>query len=291
MDIIDFSPAAGRIFSKTAEFEQLTTGYHFTEGPVWDIKQDKLYFTDFEHHRIYTWSRAEGARVWREKANRPVGLSMAADGRIVSAETSAHQVAYASEKESTVIAGFYQGKYFNSPNDVVVKKDGGVFFTDPYSTAMGAPKALGFNGIFSVDPRGEVRLINDEMDRPNGIAFSPDESILYVNDSNHQNITAFSVGSGYRVSKVGVFATVDSAYGKGVVDGMKVDTEGNVWVTGPAGLWVLDPSGKPIAIIKTPEFVGNFCFGGSDASTLYLAASSSIYALPIGLPGIVPYRS
>jgi gluconolactonase len=290
MELIEFSPHAGRIFSKTAQIEQLTTGYNFTEGPVWDIKAGRLFFTDFKYNRIYTWTRAAGAQIWREQGNRPVGLSMAPDGRIVSAETSAHAVAYADEKQSTVIAGFYRDKFLNSPNDVVVKRDGGVFFTDPYSKAMGGPQALDFNGIFSVDPRNTIRLINDEMDRPNGIAFSPDESILYVNDSDHQNITAFSMGKDYRTTKIGVFAAVDPSYGQGVVDGMKVDVEGNVWVTGPAGLWVFDPSGKPIAILKTQESVGNFCFGGDDSSTLFLAASTSIYTLKINIPGIVPYR-
>jgi gluconolactonase len=216
---------------------------------------------------------------------------MAADGRIVSAETSGHCVAYADSKKSEVIAGFYGGKQLNSPNDVVVSRDGGVFFTDPYSKAMNGPRELDFNGVFSVDPAGKIRLINDEMDRPNGIAFSPDEAILYVNDSDRQNITAFNMGKDYTGSKIGVFAVLDTAYGNGCPDGMKVDTEGNVYVTGSGGLWVLSPAGKPLIILKTPEFLGNFCFGGKDNCTLFLAASSSVYAVPAGIPGIVPHRN
>jgi gluconolactonase len=289
LTLTEFS-SPGRIFSKNGEIRRLATGFHFTEGPVWDIKGDCLYFTDFQHDLICRWAEGTGALPYRERGNRPVGLSMAADGRIIAAETSAHRVAYADSRESVTIAGSFEGKILNSPNDVVAARDGTVFFTDPYSKAMNGPRELGFNGVFAADPQGKIRLIDGRMDRPNGIAFSPDESILYVNDTDRQHILAFGMGKDGSAAPLGVFARLDPSYGRGVPDGMKVDLEGNVYVTGPGGLWVLSPGGAPLVILHTPEFVGNFCFGGRDSRTIFLAASSSIYALPAEIPGIVPCR-
>ncbi|GHV72665.1 hypothetical protein AGMMS49928_29960 [Spirochaetia bacterium] len=156
---------------------------------------------------------------------------------------------------------------------------------------MGSPRELDFNGVFGVDSQGKIRLIYDRMDRPNGIAFSPDESILYVNDTDHQHILAFSMGKDGSASLTGEFARLDPSYGNGAPDGMKVDVEGNVYVTGPGGLWVLSPGGVPLVILHTPEFVGNFCFGGKDSRTIFLTASASIYTVQTEIPGIVPHRN
>ncbi|GHV93496.1 hypothetical protein AGMMS50268_39990 [Spirochaetia bacterium] len=284
-----FSPAADRIFTG-GDLRQLSSGFRFTEGPVWDIKQDCLYFTDFQDHLILKWIERDGTIRYREHANRAIGLSMDADGRIVAAESSSHGIAYTDSEKSALITGTFEGRQLNSPNDVVVARNGDIFFTDPYSAMMGGPKAIGFNGIFALTPGGETRLIDDSFSRPNGIAFSPDESILYVNDSDKQQIIAFAMGKDGSASKTGVFAAVDPAYGPGVVDGMKVDTEGNVYVTGPGGLWVIAPDGSPAAILYIPENAGNFCFGGKDSRTLFITASTSVYALQVGIPGIVPYR-
>ncbi|GHT55472.1 hypothetical protein FACS1894109_02090 [Spirochaetia bacterium] len=284
-----FSPLADRIFSG-GELRPLASGFRFTEGPVWDIKEDCLYFTDFQDHLILKWTEKDGQTLYRDHANRAIGLSMDADGRIVAAESFAHGIAYTDSEKSVPITGTFEGRQLNSPNDVVLARNGDIFFTDPYSSMMGGPKTIGFNGIFAVTPGGETRLIDDSFSRPNGIAFSPDEAILYVNDSDKQQIIAFAMGKNGAVSKTGVFAAVDPAYGPGVVDGMKVDTEGNVYVTGPGGIWVIAPDGSPAAILYVSEQVGNFCFGGRDSQTLFITASKSVYALPIGIPGIVPYR-
>jgi gluconolactonase len=215
---------------------------------------------------------------------------MDSSGRLVSAESKAHAIAYADHEKSEIIVNAFQGKRLNSPNDVVVSPKGFIFFTDPYSDMMGEPKELGFNGIFSVGPGGELRLVDDTFLRPNGIALSPDESILYVNDTKKQEIIAFSIGAGGTTQRTGVFAKVDSSYGPGVVDGMKVDIEGNVYVTGPGGMWAFSPDGSPLAVLYIPEKVGNFCFGGKDSKTLYITASTSVYTLEAGIPGIVPFR-
>jgi gluconolactonase len=289
IQIKKLSPKADRLFPSTS-LRQLCSGYMFSEGPVWDVMKGCLYFTDFQKLQIWSWSEKDGVKIYRENSNRAIGLSMDAKGRIVSAESGAHAIAYADEKTSISIVNAYQGKQLNSPNDVVVAKSGFIFFTDPYSDMMGGPKVLGFNGIYSVSPSGGLRLIDDTFGRPNGIALSPDESILYVNDTKRQSIYAYSLGKDGSTTAKGLFAQVDAAYGDGVVDGMKVDVEGNVYVTGPAGMWVFDAEGNASAILYLPEKAGNFCFGGKDSRTLYITASSSVYELHAGVPGIVPFR-
>ena len=136
------------------------------------------------------------------------------------------------------------------------------------------------------------RSANSAMtfERPNGIAFSPDESLLYVNDTKKQQIFVFSVSKDKAAQKTGVFAEVDTSYGKGVVDGMKADIKGNIYVTGPGGIWVFSPDGNPLAVVYIPEPVGNLCFGGKDSKTLFITASASVYSLKTGIPGIVPFR-
>ena len=284
-----FSPEADELFP-TTDLKKLCSGYLFSEGPVWDIKTDTLYFTDFQKFHIWQWTEKDGAALYRENSGRAIGLSMSSGGRIVSTESKEFAITYADNEKSEVIVNNFQGKHLNSPNDVVVTKDAYVFFTDPYSEMMKASRELDFNGIFSVSPQGEIRLVDDSFERPNGIAFSPDESLLYVNDSNKQSIFVYSVGKDKETKKIGLFAQVDKSYGRGVVDGMKVDTKGNVYVTGPGGLWVFSPGGAPLAILYMPENVGNFCFGGRDSKTLYITASSSVYSIEAGIPGIVPFR-
>jgi gluconolactonase len=287
--IIRFSPAASRIFPR-GELRRLASGYRFTEGPVWDILEDRLYFTDFQNNLIMRWREDEGVTLYRANSNRAIGLSMDAAGRIVSAESASQAVAYAGAEKSVPIVGAFEGKKLNSPNDVVVSRGGDIFFTDPFSPALPRPRELDFNGVFAVSPRGDIRLIYDGLERPNGIALSPDESILYVNDTNLQQIFAFRLREDGSASKIGVLAALDRSYGPGAADGMKVDTEGNIYVTGPGGLWALAPDGAPIALFRSPENVGNFCFGGKDRRTIFLTATCSVYALQAGVPGILPLR-
>ena len=285
-----FSSRADELFPVN-ELKQICTGYRFSEGPVWDIKTDTLYFTDFQNFQIWQWSEKNGAGIYRENSNRAIGLSMNADGRIVSTESKAHGIAYADHEKSEIITDNFQGKRLNSPNDVVVTRDGFIFFTDPYSEMMGEPRELGYNGIFSISPKGELSLVDDTFERPNGIALSPDETLLYVNDTKKQQIFAFSVSKDKTTKMIGPFAKVDTSYGKGAVDGMKVDVSGNVYVTGPGGIWVFSPDGNPLAVLFIPESVGNLCFGGKDSKTLFITASTSVYSIETGIQGVVPFRN
>jgi gluconolactonase len=289
LNIKEFSPKAKNIFCETAEFERICTGYDFTEGPVWDPTAGVLYFTDFQNNNIHRWTREEGAGIYTADSKRSIGLSTDRAGRIVAAQSKAHAISYIDDKGSEVIVDSFGGKRLNSPNDVVVAKPGDIFFTDPYSTAMGDARELPYSGVFRIVPgESEPTLIDDSMDRPNGLAFSPDESVFYVNDSSAQSITAYQMRSDRSTSRIGVFATLDTSYGYGGPDGMKVDIEGNVYVTGPGGIWVLDKDAAPIAILSTPEHCGNFCFGMEDNTTLILTAFKSVYLLKVKIPGIVP---
>lgn len=296
MEVIRFTKAADRIIDDRASFEQLATGYFFTEGPVWDSKMDCLYFTNFQDNTIWLWSEEAGVSLYRRDSGRSVGLSMFRNGELASAETKSHAVTVAGSSTSRIIADQFEGKMLNSPNDVVVRRDGWVYFTDPYSVAMGDVRELDFNGVYGVAPvngsieKGRIFLVDDGMERPNGLAFSPDESVLYVNDTNCQLIQAYQMREDGTASLIGCFAKLDTSYGPGAADGMKVDVEGNVYLTGPGGVWVISPDGTPAAVLKTPENVGNLCFGGKDNQTLFLAATSSVYRIPIGIPGIIPER-
>ncbi|MDR2933299.1 MAG: SMP-30/gluconolactonase/LRE family protein [Oscillospiraceae bacterium] len=291
MERKDFSEKANRIFDPSAKLEQLITGYNFTEGPVWDEKQEALYFTNFQDDSIHKWTRTGGAAMYTGNAHRAIGLSITRDGRIVSAETRTHRIAYVDDQTSEVIVDSYQGKRLSSPNDVVVSQQGDIFFTDPYSTAMGDVRELDYNGVFRAVPGSyEPILLDSSMERPNGLAFSPDESILYVDDTNQQNITAFQVRSDRTLSKIGVFATLDTSYGRGAADGMKVDAEGNIYLTGPGGIWVYDKDAQPVTILLLPESAGNLCFGMKDNTTLIITASTSVYTVKTLIPGIVPPR-
>lgn len=295
METICFNEKGKSLLTGIGELQKLATGYFFTEGPVWDSKLQLLYFTDFDSNTIHTWHPQRGLALFRENSGRAVGLSLTRDGQVLSAETKTHAVTLAGAEKSQVIAGQFQDQMLNSPNDVVARSDGSVFFTDPYSTAMGDARELPYNAFYCLPCRDGVYdsaglLLLDTMDRPNGIAFSPKEDILYVNDTNQMHIRAYQMRENNTVSYIGIFGVEDAAHGSGAPDGMKVDMEGNVYVTGPGGIWVFTPEGVPAGILKMPEFVGNLCFGGMENRTLFITASTSVYRVEMNVPGIIPVR-
>jgi gluconolactonase len=290
LELVKFNDSlADRIFSENDAMRKLGNGYQFSEGPVWDIKKERLYFTDFFEYHIFQWTEQEGVSLYRINSNFAVGLSMDADGRLVAAEGATHSIAYTDHERSTMIVGSYSSKMLCGPNDVIVSRCGDFLFTDQYPKSIGGYRELNHNGVYRVSPSG-IKLLDGTIGRPNGIAFSPDESILYVNDTDTQEIFHYKMQSDGSASKLGVLATLDKTYGPGAPDGMKVDVEGNIYVTGPGGIWVLSPDGKPAVILRCPEYVGNFCFGASDSKTLFITASTSLYSVRTGIPGVVPYR-
>ena len=286
------SDGGQRIIDGYEEPVRLASGYVFTEGPVWSVNQDCLFFSNFTDNTVYSLKPGSKPVLFRRESGRAVGLFLRQDGNLDAAETASHAVTVMYPDHSEIIADNYRGSMLNSPNDVIIRSDGAVVFTDPYSVAMGGPRELDFNGFYLVPfvngHYGDTILL-DTMERPNGLVYSPDESILYVNDTNQNLIRAFRCGKDNTVSFVKVFAVLDPSYGNGVADGMKVDREGNVYVTGPGGIWVLDPSGKPLVILHFDEFVGNFCFGDTDGRSLYAATSTSVCRIRVKIPGILPH--
>ena len=264
-----------------AEPEQLVSGFQFTEGPVW-LPDGTLLFSDIPANRIYRWTPgAAQAEVYREPSGHSNGLTLDREGRLIACEHDRRVSRTEASGSTTTLADRYQGKRLNSPNDIVVKSDGSIYFTDP---PYGLPrqeegKELDYNGVFRLAPDGTLTLLDDSFERPNGLAFSPDERTLYVDDSYGGHIRAFDVLPDGTLANGRVFAELVDPDKAGVPDGMKVDVEGNVFCTGPGGIWVFDPSGRLLGRIVPPEQPANLAWGDADLKTLYITARTGLYRL------------
>ncbi len=284
-----YDRAIWQIVSEKVMLEQVATGFGFTEGPVWC--GDYLLFSDLRRNRIIHWRmRSEGPEVatFRSPSGGSNGLTLDRSGRLIACEHSTRRVTRTEIDGSVlVLAERYEGRRLNSPNDVVVRSDGSVYFTDPpYGLGnLVAWKELSFNGVYRLAPDGELVLLVDDFDRPNGLAFSPDEAVLYIDDSARKHIRAFDVSPDGSLSNGRVFIEMQSPEA-GVPDGMKVDRQGNIYCTGPGGLWVMEPTGKCLGRIIVPEIPANIAWGDPDWRTLYIAARSSVYRLRLAVPGI-----
>lgn len=271
--------------------DQVACGFGFTEGPVW--RGEDLLFSDIPNSRTVRYRPTpDGPELstFRHPSNNANGMTLDRQGRVLACEHSGRRVARidANGKVETV-ADRYEGKRLNSPNDVVVRSDGSIFFTDP---PYGLPqktvgKELPFNGVYRIDPEGTLHLLVDDFALPNGLAFSPDERTLYVDDSANFHIRAFDVAPDGTLSNSRVLAELKAEPGeKGVPDGMKVDQHGNIYCTGPGGVWIFDSNGRPLGRIMMPEVTANLAWGDADHQTLYLTASSSLYRLRMLVPGV-----
>jgi len=264
-----------------ARVEKVTGGFQFTEGPVW-VPDGYLLFSDIPANRIYKWvPGASQAEVWREPSGHSNGLTLDRRGRLVACEHDRRVSQTETDGTVTAIAERYQGRRLNSPNDIVVRSDGSIYFTDP---PYGLPeqkegKELDFNGVFRLAPDGTLTLLDDSFERPNGLAFSPDESVLYVDDSYGGHIRAFDVLDDGTLANGRVFADLRNPDAEGVPDGMKVDIEGNVFSTGAGGIWVVAPSGEVLGLIEVPEVPANLAWGGSDLKMLYITARTGLYRI------------
>ena len=284
-----YDNAIRQIVPEKVSVEQIATGFEFTEGPVWC--GDYLLFSDIRRNRIIRLSmRSHGPEVttFRSPSGNSNGLTLDKSGRLIACEHSTRRVTR-TEVDGTVsvLAERYEGRRLNSPNDVVVRSDGNIYFTDPpYGLKdLSVWKELSFNGVYRLAPDGELVLLVDDFDRPNGLAFSPDESVLYIDDTSRSHIRAFDVSMDGNLSNGHVFIDMQSPE-EGGPDGMKVDQKGNIYSTGPGGLWVIDPSGKRLGRITLPELPANLAWGDEDWRTLYITARSSIYRLRLAVQGI-----
>ncbi len=267
------------LFSTSAKVETLGSEFMFTEGPAWvGGANGYLIFSDIPADKIYKWTRNTGFSVFREPSLQTNGNNLDLQGRVVSAEHWGRKVSLQTRDGTlTTIVDTYQGRKFNSPNDVVVKRDGTIWFTDPDYGLRDRPRELEKNNVFRFDPLSrELTVVVDDFVKPNGLCFSPDESKLYIADSGDpKHIRVFDVHANGTLSGGEVFAALD----KGGPDGMRCDAEGRLWTSSGDGAQVFSPYGKLLARVLLPKGGANLCFGGPEGKTLYITARNAVYAV------------
>ncbi len=286
---------------ESAEPTLIATDLGATEGPLWH-RGGYLTFVDLRGSRLLRWDPASGVRAIRDNTGEGNGCTLDRQGRLIMCEGSNRRVTR-TEPDGTIVtlADRWQGKRLNRPNDVVCRSDGCIFFTDPELRVPPAEREVGVSGVYRISPQGELGLATDECEYPNGLAFSPDERVLYVAISRldercfeeeqsrqvcrHRRIRAFDVDLEGRLHNNRVFVDMSSA-DPGVPDGMKVDREGRVFCTGSGGIWVIAPEGRRLGVIRVPEVPRNCAFGGPDYRTLYMTAGKSVYSLRTKVAGI-----
>ena len=301
--VLRVDPRFDALVSAGVTVEKLADGFGFIEGPVWLSLESRLLFSDLRSNTIYQWTEAGGVSVFMQpvyegdmEGRRGVssnGLTLDAEGRLIMAEEGYRQVSRLEEDGSrTVLANSYEGGRLNSPNDVVFGSDGSLYFTDPPYGLPGLEdsplRELDFNGIYRVRPSCDLELLDREQSRPNGIALSPDESKLYVaNADGEQSIwTVYDLDES-GVSNARVFYDVTDVEAVGEPDGMKIDVSGNIFATGPGGVWVFSPDGTHLGTIQPTEVPANVAWG-DDGDTLYMTARTGLYRIRLDTEGEPP---
>ncbi len=295
MPIEQFAPELEQIIALSEPIQTLAEGFGGpqgpAEGPVWCKEGSYLLFSDIHNNRRMKYTPGQGVSVVQEPTNRANGLTRDLQGRVIACEHDSRRVTRQELDGSlTVVANSFQGRRLNRPNDVVVKSDGCIYFTDPW-TSPSPPEQwdLTFAGVYRVTPDlGTLTLLSDDFLLPNGLAFSPDESVLYINDSRRGHIRAFDVQPNGTLAKWTdrVFADLRGNE-PGVPDGMKVDVAGNVYCGGAGGLWIMDPHGKKLGrIVHGAPATTNLAFGGDDWKTLYFTSRNHLGSVKVKTPGI-----
>jgi gluconolactonase len=314
-DIVRLDPKLDEIVAPDAKVEKVAGGFAFAEGPVWVRQGGYLLFSDIPANVINKWTpdRKVSAAVKPSgftganpsEAGSEInngkdvvrligsnGVTLDHEGRIVFASHGDRNVVRI-EKDGrrTVLADRYEGKRLNSPNDLVYKADGALYFTDP---PFGLPKRdddprkeLPFNGVYLLKD-GKLQLLDKSFAGPNGIALSPDQKYLYVDDSTKKVIMRYSVQPDDTIANGKLFIDMNADQAPGVPDGMKVDQKGNVYSTGPGGFWIMSPEGKHLGTVKAPELPANLAFGDPDGKSLYLTARTGLYRIPLKIAGMRP---
>lgn len=286
---------AANLLVPGAAFERLASGFQFVEGPAWHPLRRLLVFSDIRGNAMYSWSESSGVHCLRQPSNMANGNVFDREGRLLSCEHATSRVCRASlDGGYEVLASHFGGRELNSPNDIVVRRDGSVYFTDPTpgrtaQFGIERPQELDFQGVFRLDPAsGVLQLVADDFSKPNGLCFSLDESLLYVNDSDRQHLRVFAVHPDGRLSGGQVWAETGGSE-PGVADGMKLDRLGRVYCCGSGGIHVFDPKGTRLALIRTPEVAANLAWGGDDMTELFITARTSLYRLRTRSPGHAPF--
>jgi gluconolactonase len=269
--------------------ETLATGFQFTEGPLW-LPQGLLIFSDIPADRIYSWTPQDGAQAWRQPSGNSNGLTLDTQGRLLACEHGNRRVSRTEADGSVVsLADRYQGKRLNSPNDIVVRHDGVVYFTDPPYGIQPEQREQPVNGVYAWRPDGMLLLVADDFVRPNGLAFSPDQSILYIDDSGRRHVRAFDVRPDGTLANSRLLADMDHPQ-PGSPDGMKVDEQGHLYVAGATGVWVFEPDGTRLGVVVFPERPANLAWGDEDRKTLYVTARTSLYRVRTTVAGLAVVR-
>jgi gluconolactonase len=303
-------PALDKVLSPTAKIEKVAGNFQFVEGPVWYRPGGYLLFSDIPGNVIMKWSASGGAVVFRDHiyageypAGKQVGtngLTLDKLGRIIAAEHGNRRVSrIAKDGKLTVLADRYEGQRLNSPNDVVVKKNGDIYFTDPpfglLNPGEGLDKAaknplreLNFNGVFRITAPGKIDAVAKDLALPNGLAFSPDEKKLYVANSAGKTWSVYDVQADGTLANSRIFFDATKETAAGLPDGMKVDSAGNLWATGPGGILVISPQARLLGVIAFPEVPANCAWGDKDGKTLYVTARTTLYRIKTKITGIRP---
>lgn len=279
------NPAWGDIMPDGAELEKLAGGFRFIEGPVW-MPGGTLVFSDIPADTLYEWKGSGQPEVFRTPSHNANGNTLDREDRLITCEHGSRQVTR-TERDGTiaVIAERFEGRLLNSPNDVVVRSNGDIYFTDPPYGIKKEQEEVGFNGVYRLTPDGALTALVRDFNRPNGLAFSPDETLLYVDDTAEKHLRVFDVQPGGLLANGRVFAEVNGEK-PGVPDGLRVDTQGNVYCTGSGGVQVFAPSGRRLGTIEVPEVAANCAWGDADNKTLYITASTSLYRIRLGIAGV-----
>jgi sugar lactone lactonase YvrE len=265
--------------------QRIASGFQFTEGPIWH-PDGYLLFSDIHANHIHKWQPDGTVSIWRADSGNSNGLTFDRAGQLIACEHGNRRVSRTQAGgDAITLAGEYGGRRLNSPNDVVVKSDGTIYFTDPPYGIKPEQQEQPHNGVYRILPDGRIELVAEDFQRPNGLAFSPDESILYIDDSAHRHVRAFDVRPDGTLDNGRIFADMDHPQ-PGSPDGMKLDVLGNLYVTGATGVWVFEPDGTHLGVIATPERPTNCAWGDADRRTLYITAQTSLYRVRTHVPGV-----
>jgi sugar lactone lactonase YvrE len=287
--IEEMAAGLSRLVDADAVVTRIAGGLGFTEGPLW--MGDHLLFSDIPNSRTVRWRKLpEGPEVttFRTPTGNANGLTLDRQGRLLACEHSGRRVSRIEPDGSvTTLADRYEGKRLNSPNDVIVRSDGTVYFTDPpYGLRnQSEGRELPFNGVFCLTPGGDLRLLADDFERPNGLAFSPDEKTLYIADTYRHHLRRYSVSPDGGIAGGEVFVELRAPEAGGP-DGLKVDVEGDVWTTAAGGVWIVSPTGEKLGRIVYPELPANVAWGDADRQTLFATARTSVYQIRVKVPGM-----
>ena len=279
------------VVGREVAFEKLATGFLFTEGPLWHRREKYLLFSDMPGDHLRRWSAKDGVTTFRKPCQKSNGLAWDRQGRLLVCEHASSKVTRTeADGTSAIIASHYRDEELNSPNDIVCKSDGGIYFTDPIygrKEYYGVPRepALSFRGVWRAESDGNrLTLLADDFGQPNGLCFSHDEKVLFVNDTEQQHIRAFDVRADGTLANSRVWAETKGE-GAGAPDGMKLDSAGNLYCCGPGGIHVFAPDATSLGVIRVPEHTANFAWGGDDFRSLFITASTSLYRIRVTVPG------